>query len=253
MKSQRILAMEKYILDHGTASMEELQKHFDVSMNTVRRDVSELLKGGSVRKVYGGVRAQTGEPALVPYEIRSIGDSQTKMLLARRAADFVHEGDVIFIDSGTTTQYLIDYLQDFRDLTIITNNVEIIMKALGHENIRLIVLPGQLRHKTRSITGEMTVSFLSRYNIRMAFMAATGVSALGVTNSSPLEYEIKKKAVENSENKVLMVTGGKFGITSLLTYARLDQFDAVVTDSSVTREYRELLAEKQVRLIVAHE
>ena len=253
MKSQRILAMEKYILDRGSATMEELRDHFEVSMNTVRRDVSDLLKGGSVRKVYGGVRAQVQEPALVPYEVRSIGDSQTKMRLARYAAEFVHEGDVIFIDSGTTTLYLMDYLKNMNDLTVITNNVEVIIKALDNEKIRLIALPGQLRHKTRSVTGEVTVSFLSRYNIRTAFMAATGVSALGVTNSSPLEYEIKKKAVENSENKVLMVTGRKFGITSLMTYAHLDQFDAVVTDSSIPQKFQDMVAERQVQLIVARD
>ena len=65
MKSKRIMAMEKYIMDHGSASMEELRDHFEVSMNTVRRDVADLLKGGSIRKVYGGVRAQTQESSLL--------------------------------------------------------------------------------------------------------------------------------------------------------------------------------------------
>ena len=253
MKSKRIMAMEKYIMDHGSASMEELRDHFEVSMNTVRRDVADLLKGGSIRKVYGGVRAQTQESSLVPYEVRSIGDSQIKKKLGQYAARFVREGDVIFIDSGTTTLYLLDYLRDFKDLTVITNNIEVILKALDNERIRLIALPGQLRHKTRSVTGEVTVSFLSRYNIHTAFMAATGVSTLGVTNSSPLEYEIKKKAVENSEKKVLMVTGKKFGITSLMTYADLDQFDAVVTDGSVPEKYRELMESKHINLIVAED
>lgn len=253
MKSQRLLAMEKYIMEHGAASMEELKDHFDVSMNTVRRDVNDLIKGGSVRKVYGGVRSQTTEPALVPYEVRSTGDSQTKKLIARFAADFVHEGDVIFIDSGTTTLYLMDYLKEFHDLTVITNNIEVIIKALENDRIRLIALPGQLRHKTRSVTGEATVSFLSRYNIRTAFMAATGVSALGVTNSSPQEYEIKRKAVENSENRVLMVAGRKFGVTSLMTYAELNQFDAVVTDETIPQNYVDMMEQNHVNLIVAKE
>lgn len=253
MKSKRLIAIEKYIMDHESVSMKELRDYFKVSMNTVRRDVVELLKRGTVRKVYGGVCAQTPESALIPYEVRSGGDSRQKEAVCREAVRFVHDGDVIFIDSGTTTVWLMDYLKNINNLTVVTNNVEVIMKALDNENISLIALPGQLLHKTRSVTGETTVSFLARYNIRTAFMAATGVSAQGVTNSSPLEYEIKKKALENSEIKVLMVTGRKFGVTGLMTYANIEQFDVIITDGSIPERYRELVENKHVNLVIAKE
>ena len=253
MKTNRIQEMERYIIQHGTATMEELREHFDISMNTVRRDVTELLARGTVVKVYGGVRARAAEQMLTPYEVRRRGSEDAKSAIGLRAAQMVHDGDVIFIDSGTTTVQMIDHLRDKRDLTIITNNIEAIVRALPHENINIIVLPGQVRRKTHSLTGDDTVRALRRYNVRMAFIAATGVSSHGVTNSSPLEFEIKKGAVESAEKTVLLIAGTKFGVTGLMTFAQMKDFDALVTDARPSPEVCRQLAEEGVELIVAGE
>lgn len=251
MKTDRIQEMERYIIQRGSATMEELREHFDISMNTVRRDVSELLARGTVTKVYGGVRARPVEQALTPYEERRRGSEGAKTAIGRRAAEMVQDGDVIFIDSGTTTVQMIDHLAHKRDLTIITNNIEAIVRALPYENITIIVLPGQLRRKTHSFTGDDAVRYLRRFNVRTAFIAATGVSSHGVTNSSPLEYEIKKCAVESAEKTVLLIAEAKFGVTGLMTFAQLRDFDALVTDALPEAEVCHQLTENHVELIVA--
>ena len=251
MKTDRMLEMERYILTQGSATMEELREHFDVSMNTVRRDVSELLKRGTVEKVYGGVCARKNEQTLTPYEVRRRGSESAKAQIGRCAATLVHDGDIIFIDSGTTTLHMIDHLADKRDLTIITNNLEAINRALPLENITIIALPGQVRRKTHSLTGDDAVRYLKRFNITTAFMASTGVSEHGVTNSSPMEYEIKKCAVESAEKTVLLIAEAKFGVTGLMTFAQMSDFDALVTDSQPSPEVCRQLAESHVELIVA--
>ena len=98
-----------------------------------------------------------------------------------------------------------------------------------------------------------SAAFLSTMNINIAFMAATGASVTGVTNSSPLEYAIKKAAVKQAEKTVLLVTGNKFGVTSLFSYATLDQFQTVITDASVPAEYLEKLQEKGIDVQIAGE
>lgn len=253
MKADRILDMERYIINRGMATMEELREHFDISMNTVRRDVAELLARGTVTKVYGGVRARPTEQTLTPYEVRRRGSEAAKAAIGCRAAEMVHDGDVIFIDSGTTTVQMIDHLAHRRELTIITNNIEAIVRALPHEHITIIALPGQVRRKTHSLTGEDAVRYLKRFNVRTAFIAATGVSTHGVTNSSPMEFEIKKCAVESAEKTVLLIAGAKFGVTGLMTFAQLRDFDALVTDERPDAEACRLLAENGVELIVAGE
>ena len=251
MKSSRIQEMERYIIQHGAATMDELRETFGVSMNTVRRDVAELLERGMVTKVYGGVRARPTEQTLTPYEERRRGSEGAKAAIGRAAAALVHDGDIIFIDSGTTTLQMIDHLAEKRELTIITNNIEAIVRALPHENITIIALPGQVRRKTHSLTGDDAVRYLRRFNVRTAFIAATGVSSHGVTNSSPMEYEIKKCAVESAEKAVLLIAEAKFGVTGLMTFAQLGDFDALVTDEMPTPEVRRALADSGVELIVA--
>ena len=251
MKADRIQEMERYVLQRGAATMEELRVHFDISMNTVRRDVAELLRRGTVDKVYGGVCARPTEHALTPYEVRRRGSESAKAAIGRRAAQMVHDGDIIFIDSGTTTLQMIDCLAERRDLTIITNNLEAINRALPHENITIIALPGQVRRKTHSFTGDDAVHYLRRFNISKAFMASTGLSDHGVTNSSPMEYEIKKCAVENAVTTVLLISQSKFGVTGLMTFAKLDDFDILVTDEQPDAGAMSQLKKSNAKLIVA--
>lgn len=251
MKSSRILEMEQYIIQQGNVTMTELQNHFGISMNTVRRDIVQLLEHGTVAKVYGGVTARQKVPVLTPYEERMLHDETAKIAIGRKAAELVSDRDIIFIDSGTTTLQIIDFLHDKKDLTVITNNLEVINRAVPFENITVIALPGQLRRKTNSFTGEETVRLLHRYNIRLAFVAATGISVHGVTNSSPLEYEIKKCAVENSEHAVLMVTSEKFGSTGLMSFAQTADFKAIVTEKEPDAEMLSKLAEEGTTLMVA--
>lgn len=247
MKSRRITEMESYILSHGSVTMEELRDAFGISMNTVRRDIAELVKPGHIQKVYGGVKAASQTPVLVPYAVRSSTPSSAKQAICAQAAQMVKDGDIVFIDSGTTTMHIVEAVRD-KNITIITNNIEVMVQALKYENIRLIVLPGEIHRKTYSITGEESASYLSHMNTNIAFMAATGASYAGVTNSSPLEYSIKKAAVSHTGKAVLLVTGNKFGKTSLYTYASLNQFKTVITDASIPDEYRDMLHEMQVDL-----
>lgn len=251
MKAKRLQEMENFLLHQGFATMEELKTRFGVSMNTVRRDAALLVSSGTAEKVYGGLKAAKNSSVLVPYENRLQSMSSVKHDICARASRIIKDGDIIFIDSGTTTVHLIDLLRD-RNVTVITNNVEVEMRAMDLPNIRLIMVPGELHRKTRSITGEESARFLSVYNTNYAFMAATGISqAGGVTNSSPREFEIKREAVSHTECAVLLVTGQKFGITSLLTYAPLDRFHTVITDKSAPPQWVERMEAQGIDVQIA--
>ena len=251
MKSDRIFEMERYICQNGSVSMEELRRQFDVSMNTVRRDVTSLLRRGTIEKIYGGVRVRASDSTLTSYEIRRGASEKAKIAIGQRAAELVQDGDVIFIDSGTTTLHMIDFLMKRKELTIITNNLEVMIRALPHENLTIISLPGQVQRKTNSLTDTDAVRFLDRFNIRTAFMAATGVSTRGATNSFPLEFEIKKRAVEHSEQAVLLVSREKFGVTGLMTYAPMPSFSSIVTDQEPPEDYLALIQQAGVQLLIA--
>ena len=248
MKSFRLRRMEQYILEKENVSMEELCEEFDVSMNTVRLDVATLVKKGSIKKVYGGV-CSNHQNGLVPFEERKMKNSERKRAVCRAAAALVEDGDIIYVDSGTTTMYLADYLDQHKNVTILTNNLNVIMRAVPYENIQVICLPGILERKTNSFVSAETGKILARYNIKKAIFAATCVTESGdVTNSSSLEYEIKREAMRNSEKKYLLLDSTKYGKSALLTYAHLGDMDKVIVDEEMNPGLKELCDRYNVKL-----
>ncbi len=250
MKSIRIKQMEQYIMEHDLVSMEELRSKFNISMNTVRLDVAQLVSKGAIRKVYGGVCSNQKEN-LVPFEERQSKNIQGKIACGMAAAKLVEDGDIIFIDSGTTTMYMVDYMRECNSVTVITHSLNVINRAIPIPNINLICLPGTLERKTNSFASADTVRALEKYNINKAFMASSGITHSGmVTNSSPLEYEIKKAAIAGSHQKILMIDSSKYGESGMLTYAKLPEMETVIVDENVDQTLLSMLEKNNVEVIV---
>jgi len=246
MKSFRLRRMEQYILEKEHVSMEELCKEFDMSMNTVRLDVAELVSKGVVKKIYGGV-CSNRQNSLVPFEERKMKNNEKKRALCRAAAELVEDGDIIFVDSGTTVMHLPDFLDESKSVTILTNNLNVIVRSVPFPNLQIICLPGILERKTNSFVSAETGKILARYNISKAFFAATGVTENGdVTNSSSLEYEIKRAAMEGSEHKYLLLDSSKFGKSALLTYAEISEMERVLVDDDMNPAFLELCGKHNV-------
>ncbi|WP_123053220.1 DeoR/GlpR family DNA-binding transcription regulator [Clostridium sp. JN-1] len=249
MKSKRMNQIEEYVLNKNTVTLDTLTSVFNVSKNTIRRDVQELVKRGNIKKVYGGVAANS--KLLVSFDERQIKNSCAKNLIAKAASNFVKDGDIIFVDSGTTTLNMVEFLKDRNNLTIITNNLNFIMNCSKYNNINIISTGGTLNRKTNSFAGIASLNLFKNYNINKAFMAATGISLTsGVTNSSPLESEIKKTAVKKSTEVFLLADYSKFNICSLVTYCNLDDIDYLITDKLPPEEYIELIERSSVELLI---
>lgn len=250
MRGYRLKQIEQYILDNDTVSMEAISENFRVSINTVRRDIAELQKLGSIEKIYGGVRAKKSNP-LIPFEERHMSHMEEKELIGRRAAELVEEGDIIYLDSGTTTLQVIAGLGDSKRVTIITNNLNALVEAVPYKNLNVITMTGQLDRKTNSFVGMSTLRELESYNIKKAFMAAAGLSLTsGATNSSLLEYEIKSRIVQRSEKAFLLIDASKFGFSSLTTYAQIPDFDAIITDQEPPKEYQEYFWKENIPIFL---
>lgn len=253
MRSNRILDIEEYIIEHKNVSLDTLCEVFNVSKNTIRRDINELANKGTIKKVYGGVAINEAS-TLIPFTERNIKNIPAKSKIAQYCSNYINDGDIIFMDSGTTTLYVIDYLKDKKNLTIITNNLEIIIKALDLSNLNIICLPGNLIRKTNSFVGVDTTDVLNKYNITKSFLASTGISIeCGLTNSHPLESEIKKLAIKKSMSTFLLVDSTKFDKSSLITYGNLEDIDYLITDKKPSKKYINFCNSNDVSLISCDE
>lgn len=250
MRDGRMKQIESMVAGRETVSMEELRRIFGVSMNTIRADVARLVEYGAVEKVYGGVRAVRKQE--VPLFTHRTGlHTQEKKRIARYAQKLVRDGDILYIDAGTTTMHLIDFLDPAKRVTVVTGNLYVVGRAYAKPNVDLIVLPGEMNRRTNSVADGGTLEFLARYRFGKAFMGASGVSPDGRLNvSTYMEYELKKLAVEQSQRAFLLLDGSKFGGSSLLSYGALGGMEEAVTDAHCPQEVRERCADAGVKLTV---
>ncbi len=251
MRSERIKEIKNFIYANKTVTLDKICERFNVSKSTLRRDLDEVLKSGDIKKIYGGVTV-IPRRELIPFEERNISNLEAKRKIAAAAAELVADGDIIFVDSGTTTLPIIDFIKDKKNFTILTNNVGIILRAIPYENINIISLSGMLTRKTLSFTGTTAAQVLRNYNISKAFMATTGFSvASGVTNSAPEESDIKRTAVQRSQQVCLLADSSKCGEVSLITYCGLDQIDTLVTETPPPSDIGDFMEQHGKQILIA--
>jgi DeoR family myo-inositol catabolism operon transcriptional repressor len=251
LKQERIEKMEEYIIKNKTVLMEDLCKNFSISMNTARTDIKSLLAKGSIKKVYGGVSTNLNVQ-YTSFEMREKQNTEIKRKIAKAAAEYIDDRDIIFIDSGTTTMHILDYLPADKKITVVTNSLSVCNQASFNENIQLICTGGNYQHKTNSFVMLEAINYINNYNITKAFMAATGVSANGdLTNSVSIECEVKKAAVKSSEKTYLLADSTKIGKAALLTYATISQMDVFITDQGIPDYFKKLCAENGAKIILA--
>lgn len=236
MKVKRLEQEEAYIQKAQNVTIEELCEKFGVSVNTIRRDLNELEKRGSIVKNYGGVSValQNYDVGMLPFNNRSSLMLEAKRRIAKKAAEFVQDGDYIFVDSGSTVCHMVDYIKKLQ-VTVLTNNLDFIIRALSHPNIQIITVSGILNRDYYSFTAldERGSEILASYNFTKAFMAATGVTVqYGVMNSLLTDNSLKATAVERAQERFLLVDHTKFDKVTIRSYSDLKNMDVVITDEA---------------------
>lgn len=252
IKDKRINQIEEYIIKHKSVSLDELMDVFEVSKNTIRRDVQELVERGDFKKVYGGIAVNENKRAkLESFQDRQVRNQAKKEVIGETASNYVEDGDIIFIDSGTTTIEMIEFIKK-KQVTVVTNNVDFIVGALPYENLNVITIGGILERKTNSFGSLKYMDILNSYNINKAFMASTGVSlSNGVTNASPLESELKTSIIHRCSKIFLLVDHTKFDKYGLMTYCRLDDINYLVTDRMPSIVYQNYAEKNRIQFIIA--
>lgn len=253
MKEERIYQIHELLKERTRISLDELCEIFTVSKNTIRRDIAELEEQGVIRKVYGGiVLEESNITPLEPFSAREIRHINEKKKIAAAAAACVKEGDVIYIDSGTTTMHMIPHLVDKEFLTIVTASVYVLDAAAKYNNLNVIATGGTLQAPLKAFVGSSVLNCIRDYNFSKIFLAATGISLEhGATNASPLECEIKQSLVQKPCSKYLLVDNSKFDVASLMTYGDLKNIDCIVTDEQPPAKYHNHFNKNDVGIIIA--
>ena len=249
MRQMRLNEMHKYIVEKGAVDFNELCEKFKISINTARRDIDTLVSEGNVVKTYGGAAASKNNE-LVPYEKRFISNIDDKKKIAMYAAQFVEDGDILFLDSGTTVPLLLDYISDSINISVISASFDVLVRGVGKSNIDLYALSGKLNRSTNSFQEVGTSKLLMNYNITKALMAASGYSVSGgITTSAPWEYQIKKAVFSKDAKMYLMADITKFDKVKMFKYADASDVDCVITSDLPNKKYLDFFSDHNITLI----
>lgn len=230
---------------------------FAISDMTARRDLNEMDRLGLLRRVHGGAIANLGRSYEPPYKMRSTKNQSAKVCIGEKAAELIYDGDSIALDVGTTTLEIVRCLKGKRNLTIVTNSLQIanmIVDQLSLEvDARLILTGGVVRSRELSMIGDMAESAYQDFHVDKAFIGIAGISLEdGLTEYNMEDARIKRALLSSAREKIIVADGSKFDVTTFASVASLKSIDKIITDPTAPQEILERIQNLGVEIIVAN-
>jgi DeoR/GlpR family transcriptional regulator of sugar metabolism len=237
LPAERQEKIVQYVNEIGFIGISELLDRLQVSKPTIVRDLIKLEKLNLIVRTYGGAsslnKGTRFEPRHVIKEMQAI---EEKKKIASLAFDkFIHPGETVLLDSGTTTFLLAKKLLFMRNLTVITNDIKIAMLLCDNEEIELVVLGGQRRKGVYSLTGPLTENALQNLNVDKTFLGMDAIDVdRGITNSNIEETNLKRMMIHTTVQTILLLDSSKFQTVAFSKIANLNVLDVIVTDDKLT-------------------
>ncbi|WP_275791218.1 DeoR/GlpR family DNA-binding transcription regulator [Pararhizobium gei] len=244
---RRQLMMEM-LMETGSAAIEELSVRFGVSKMTIHRDLDELEQAGLLRKIHGGASIQSSPQFESDFRYRERIAADEKRRLARHAARLIEPGQIIIIDDGSTAGALAGYIRDLRPLTVITNNLGVIIQLAPVAGINVISLGGLYSSKFNGFFGVNTQEALRSLRADLAFLSSSAVNGNAAFHQDQEVVQTKRQMMKSAEKSYLLVDHGKFGKSALHFLTRLDGFQAVLTGDELDAPYAAALREGGITL-----
>lgn len=236
----------QFIRQHKVVKLVTLTKEFNVSMETIRRDVQQLMQDKKIEKFYGGVKYIEPVEGLIDHRLHE--QLTEKIAIARACASLVQDGECIFIDSGTTTYQMTPFLLDKEKLTVVTNSLPVAFDLIG-SNIEVILLGGKVRHSEKSVTSNEFLFRFEHLNINKAFICASGVSIEKGISDFSLDEAITRKQIISISQKVYVATdSSKFNKDVAIQVCPVDDVDVIITDDSLSKKTIQHFSEKGVQI-----
>ncbi len=238
-EQRRLKIMEKLRGD-DICSIDRLTEELEVSRITIQRDVNLLVKQGLARKIHGGIQLKqsSGNNIETRFNSRLRQNFESKIEIAKKAAAFVKENNIIFLDSSTTVYLFAKeiFRRDYVDLNIITNSPAIICESMLYDKARIISTGGELRANFNMFAGSWVLDFLEKVNINSAFISAAGISSEGKITSNNRELaNIIKVVFARSSEVNLLVDSSKFHRSGMLNAGSIGDCKRVITGKNIDK------------------
>lgn len=251
---ERQQAIAAQVMSQGRASVTELAQAYDVTTETVRRDLALLDRAGVLRRVHGGavpVRAlHVVEPGV---DEREGTRADHKEAIARAATEFLPlSGATVLFDAGTTTARVATMLPPDRELVAVTNSVPIAARLAAMPSINLQLLGGRVRGLTRAAVGEPVLRALDTLRVDIAFIGTNGITVRhGLSTPDSEEAAVKRAMVRCANYVVVLADSSKIGHEEFISFAPIDSVDALITDCEISTGDRAALTAQGIEVVAA--
>lgn len=263
-KADRLNRLIDIIKTKNGASVKELATLLKVSEMTIRRDLMVLEEQSIVNNVYGAAiynpasdnpitRAKDPSDSEVSmlYELTDAKSTQDreKKSIGAFAAAFIKPGDIIVIDTGSTTEMLAEHIPDDMEATVLCYNANILNSLRLKENLTLIFSGGKYHPKTQMVESSQGVELIKSMRFTKAFISAAGVHEnLGITCVYDYEVQTKKAILQSSVEKILLFDSSKFNQVKPAYFGNLSDFDVIITDEELSDKWREIILSNNIKL-----
>jgi DeoR family transcriptional regulator, fructose operon transcriptional repressor len=251
---ERQQAMAQQISQQGRLSVADLSTRFDVTTETVRRDLSSLERIGLIRRVHGGA-VPAGSLAVMESGLseRDQANTAAKDAIAHAALALLPPpGSHVILDAGTTTMRLAAALPRDLPLSITTHAVPVAARVAGQPHLELHLLPGKVRATTQAAVGSDTIAALADLRADVTFVASNGLTIEhGLTTPDREEAATKRAMVAAGRRTIALVDSTKIGVESSIRFAALRDLDVLVTDAGLGDRDRAAIEECDVEVVVA--
>lgn len=231
-------------------SVEALCIKFQASAATIRRDLNLLEERGMVLRVHGGVVATGPESTLSEKQSSHV---EEKRVIARRALEFIDDGDMILLDAGTTTGILAEMLHRFDQLTVVTNAVNILNVLLGLGKLEVIMLGGTLRPINQAVIGPITEDNLHHIRPDKVFLGVYGLNLIGQFLASPTlqQAHLKEEMMKVGRHCYILADHTKLGETHFGFVTPMMPNTTLITDKGVTPKQERLLKASGINFFIS--
>lgn len=246
--SKRQKAILEIVKTHGFVATEQLVSQFNVTPQTIRRDINILCSHGLLQRFHGGA-GQATSVENEAYDRRLHSSVEAKRSIAAAVAKHIPNGSSLFLNIGTTTEIVAQALINHKSLTIVTNNLHVAMILSNNDDFDVMIAGGQLRKRDGGIIGPATTEFIERFRLDFGVIGVSGIDIDG--SLLDFDYQETRNAeaiIANSRETILVADHSKFGRRAMSRFGHLSQIDYLFTDRELPDSFQDLAATSGVAI-----
>jgi DeoR family transcriptional regulator, fructose operon transcriptional repressor len=235
------------VFEAGSLSVFELSEKLGMSPATIRRDLHEITEEGLLLRTHGGTM-KPDNPIRTGFTEKSGSNNIQKARIAEKAAEYVTDGDTVFLDCGSTVFQMCPHLRRKSNIRVITNSLPILAELIDIPGIKINLIGGELDKSRKAIHGDKAIEHVNGYHADKAFIGVDGISAEnGLTAHSEQESGITTAFINNASRIHLLCDSSKIGKDSYIKFASLKEIDLLITDSGLMDPEKKRLIKNGLR------